>query len=466
MIDQRLPDQKDPRDDLPETTCSALLDDYWAELQHQSDLDSRRWLSERRLPDQSVEGDLEVLNLLMQLRRFGLAGGDATQDRTLLVPGRFGLGSESEATELDLSGGRGCDPKDEVFQSASQAGAQRRGIEGAASEAVECGPEVDTGPARVGKYLVAELIGQGGQAYVFRVFDPELRQEFALKLARRPTRIDADTDEATPVGRYRVLQEGQLLAQCDHPGLVRIVDFDAHEGRPFVVMEYVTGLTLEQFVDQRRPSSRLAARLTAELAHAVAYLHGLGIVHQDIKPTNVLMDDQGRPRLIDFGLARQQQTLSGDTANVIGGTATCMSPEQALGCADRIGPCTDIFGLGAVLYQMLTQRPLYQGASRESILRQATGVQYIPVRQINRRVPRSLERICHKALAADPERRYGTALALECALRRYLARRRLTMAALAALCSMAVTLIALRMLTPHVCPSSDLGRSHLSGFVR
>jgi tRNA A-37 threonylcarbamoyl transferase component Bud32 len=452
MIDQRVPDQKEPRDDLPEPACCALLDDYWAELQRQSEPNSRCWLSERRLPDQSIAGDLEVLNLLMQFRRFARASGEATQDETLIVPGPFGLGTESTVTDLDLPGCRSCDTNHETLQPGSQADVQRPRIEGAASQTGDFGPEVVAGPTRVGKYLVAELIGQGGQAYVLRVLDPELRKEFALKLARRPTRIDAHTEAATPVGRYRVLQEGRLLAQCDHPNLVRIVDLDAYEGRPFVVMEYVTGLTLEQFVDQRRPSARFAARLAAELARAVAYLHARGIVHQDIKPANVLIDDHGRPRLIDFGLARQQPTWSGGTADVIGGTAAFMSPEQAMGRADRIGPWTDIFGLGAVLYHLLTQRPLYQGASRGSILRQAMGVQYVPVRQINRRVPRSLERICHKALAADPQQRYDTALALEYALRRYLARRRITMAGFAALCAMAVTLIALQVLTPPVGP--------------
>src|SRR6202034_4268175 len=120
-------------------------------------------------------------------------------------------------------------------------------------------------------------------------------------------------------------------------------------------------------------------------------------------------------------------------ADWVGGTAGYMSPEQALGRADQIGPRTDVFGLGGVLYYLLTGYPLYQGASRVSMLRQARDAGNVPVRQVNRRVPRTLERICHKALAADPERRYRSAVELERALRWFVARRWIAGAGLAAI---------------------------------
>src|SRR4029077_5316076 len=147
---------------------------------------------------------------------------------------------------------------------------------------------------------------------------------------------------AKPAGRDRLLLEGRLLAQCDHPNLVRVVDLDVHEGRPFVVMEHVPGLPLEKFALEHRPGPRQAARLVAELARAVAYLHARRIVHQDIKPQNALVDDQGRPRLIDFGLARRMSAWSDDPADWVGGTAGYMSPEQARGCAEQIGTRTDV----------------------------------------------------------------------------------------------------------------------------
>jgi serine/threonine protein kinase len=285
---------------------------------------------------------------------------------------------------------------------------------------------------RIGKYLVIEMLDEGGQALVFRVLHPELRKDSVLKLAKRPIKAGIESKAGTPV-RDRLIGEARLLAQCDHPNLVRVVDLDVHEGRPFVVMEYVDGRNLEDYARDEPVGPRRAARLVAELTRAVAYLHARGIVHQDIKPRNVLVDDQGRPRLIDFGLARLRHAWSEDTTRWTGGTAAYMSPEQALGRADRIGPRTDVFGLGGLLYHLLTGRPLYQGASRISVLGQAIQAEYIPVRQLNHHVPRALERICQKALAADPDRRYHTAVELERALRGFFALRGVAGAGLAAI---------------------------------
>src|SRR5207253_2793446 len=151
-------------------------------------------------------------------------------------------------------------------------------------------------------------------------------------------------------------------------------------------------------------------------------------------------------RLIDFGLARLRHAWSEDTTRWTGGTDLYMSPEQAQGRADRVGTWTDVFGLGGLLYHLLTGRPLYQGASRVSVLLQAMKAEYVPVHQINRRMPRAMEQICHKALAADPERRYRTAVELERALGWFLARRWIGIAAagLTAAAVLAVAMIVLR----------------------
>ena len=227
-------------------------------------------------------------------------------------------------------------------------------------------------PVRIGKYLVVELLDGGGQARVFRVMHPELARELVVKLGRRPIAASREAGTRGEAGPMRValLHEGRLLARCDHPNLVRVVDLGVHEGRPYVVMDYVPGLTLQQFAQRRRPGPREAARLIAELAGVVAYLHAQGIVHQDIKPRNVLIDERGRPRLIDFGLARWEHAWSGDGDDWSGGTANYMSPEQAMGQSDRIGPWTDVFGLGGLLYHLLTLGPLYRGASETSVVRQ------------------------------------------------------------------------------------------------
>jgi serine/threonine protein kinase len=434
MIDQQRSDPDDPGEELQELAPCALLDEYWDKLQRQSSPDSQRWLGDRDSPDGAVAGDLQVLNRLHQLRRSERSGNAPSQAQTRIVSESSALGRERWWAYPETLREAECDQIGKPARSPPEAGEEEKTI---------------AWPQRIGKYLVVELLDAGGQALVFRVLHPELGKEFVLKLARRPmeTAIDAAGD---PAVRQGLLREGRLLAQCDHPNLVRVVDLDTHEGRPFVVMEHVAGLTLEQFADQHRPGPRQAVRLVAELARALAYLHGRGIVHQDIKPRNVLVDDQGRPRLIDFGLARIKHAWSDDISERIGGTVAYMSPEQALGRADRIGPRTDIFGLGGLLYHLLTQRPLYLGVSRQSVLRQAMKAEYVPVREVNRRVPRSLERICRKALAADPERRYRTAVELERALRRFLARRWIAAACLIVLSMMAVALVAPGVLAPRV----------------
>ncbi len=305
-------------------------------------------------------------------------------------------------------------------------------------------------PARIGKYLVVELLDGGGQAQVFRVMHPELARELALKLGRRPiaARREAGTSGEAGPPRAALLDEGRLLARCDHPNLVRVVDMGVHEGRPYVVMEYVPGLTLKQFARQRRPGSREAARLIAELAGAVAYLHAQGIVHQDIKPRNVLIDQRGRPRLIDFGVARWEHAWSGDGDDWSGGTANYMSPEQATGQSDRIGPWTDVFGLGGLLYHLLTHGPLYRGASETSVIRQAREAGYLPIRELAPSTPRGLARIVHRALAAEPERRYRNAAELEAALRGFLARRRIGAVVLAI--ALAASTLALALAFPRI----------------
>jgi len=440
MIDQRRSAPEAIGDDLPDLAPCELLDEYWEELQHQSSADPPRWRDDRDSPEQRFTGDLGVLNLLHQLRR-SEQDGNPSQARTLRLKASFGLVAEPPRANLDGPGLPECDEIERAPGSPSPASG---------------GPTATISwPRRIGKYVVIELLDAGGQGQVFRVLHPELGKEYVLKLARRPTPTGHDA-EAGQADRSSLRREGRLLAQCDHPNLVRVVDLDAHEGRLFVVMEHIPGLNLEQFSAQHRPGPRQAVRLIAELAGAVSYLHARGIIHQDIKPQNVLIDVRGRPRLIDFGLARHKHAWSSSAADAIGGTAAYMSPEQALGRDDRIGPCTDVFGLGGLLYHLLTGRPLYQGASRISVQLQAMKAEYVPIRQLNGRVPRSLERICRRALAADPEWRYHSTLELEHILRRFLARRWFALIGLAAVFLVGVAMIAQRLPAPRPELSSNV----------
>ena len=178
-------------------------------------------------------------------------------------------------------------------------------------------------PARIGRYAVLSALDEGGQARVFRVVHPGLGKDLVLKLAARPVADD-------PMGRDLLAAEGRLLAELNHPSLVRVIDLDVHDdGRPFLVMDHVSGCTLDRHIAQGLPAPRRAAAMVAEIARAVAYIHRRGVVHQDIKPRNVLIDESGRPRLIDFGLARLRHAWALDTSGPSGGTLMYMAPEQA-----------------------------------------------------------------------------------------------------------------------------------------
>ena len=368
----------------------TLLDRYWDELRQGAHVDPRSWLSEQRVGSPGLADDLEILGLFHQMAVASRSNEDAASEPSWLSA------RSADRTQLRSPPGR-------------------VGRESAADGSVL--------PRRIGKYAVVEKLGEGGQGEVFRVVHPKLGKNYVLKLARPLSALDSDA-------RDRLGREARLLAQCDHANLVRVVDLDSAGDRPFLVMEHVSGVTLRQFAERRSLGPRYSARLVVELASAVSYLHARGITHQDIKPGNVLIDEHGRPRLIDLGLARLRTAWAEDSIDWVGGTHAYMSPEQALGQVDRVGPWTDVFGLGGVLYELLTGLPLYQGLSRASVLEQARKGDYIPIRAVNPRVPRALERICRKALASDPEARYRTADELAVGLRRF-ARRRWVAAACA-----------------------------------
>jgi serine/threonine protein kinase len=274
-------------------------------------------------------------------------------------------------------------------------------------------------PAFIDKYRVVERLGGGGQGEVFRAVHPDLPgRDVVIKWARP----DVPEDR-----RQQLLEEGRVLARLDEPGVVRVYDVGIHEDRPFVVLEHVAGRSPEQLLKQQLPPARAAALLVAQLAAILDRVHQHNVLHRDLKPGNIVIDAAGRPRLIDFGLAWRQE-LSGEPetpGSGVCGTFAYMAPEQANGQAERIGPRTDVFGLGAVLYELLTGRPPHEGASRTARWEQARRGQVTSPREVNPRIPRALDRICRKALAADPEQRYASAGEMERALRRYLWQRRL-----------------------------------------
>jgi serine/threonine protein kinase len=254
-------------------------------------------------------------------------------------------------------------------------------------------------PESVGRYRIVGELVRGGQASVYRAVHPKLPRDVAIKIAHKSRPID-DT---------LLRGDAELLCELDHPNLVRVHDLDVHEGRPFVVMEFVRGRNLQQVADQSLPSPHQAAAWIAEVAQALEYVNCRGVVHQDIKPSNIMLDESGRLRLIDFGMARWRHAWSSKRAGPSGGTLSYMAPEQARGESHRVGAPSDIFALGGVLYFLLTGKSPFGGGTCAEQWRRASQCDFDRSALRAKHVPRGLERIVHKAMAAQPENRYASA---------------------------------------------------------
>ena len=282
-------------------------------------------------------------------------------------------------------------------------------------------------PTSIGRYTIVASIAIGGQAETFRAVHPGFQSTVVLKLARRP---------ADPGMIDRIAREGRLLASLpQHRNLVRVHDVDFYDGRVYLVLEDVPGTTLEQCAKNRPLDARWAAQVVASIARAVHVAHQRGIVHQDLKPNNVLIDPDGQPRVIDFGVAWYHPWWTEqDDASQLGGTPNCISPEQASGQVESIGPATDVFGLGAILYFLLTKSSLYPGKQVAPVLQQACDANFDRSLLDRPEIPPRLREICLKALAKEPGDRFTTAADFAQALESFLAPRRWRYRAILASC--------------------------------
>lgn len=277
-------------------------------------------------------------------------------------------------------------------------------------------------PSIIGRYFVRKELGDGpsGQGRVFLALHPTLDRDVAIKICLVDGRNSARNE--------LLLVEGRMLSQLDHPHLAKIYDLDFHEGRPYLVMEFVRGRTLAQAVRHTKLSPTRIAGVLAKVAHGVGAAHARGIVHQDLKPENIVLDEHGEPHVIDFGMARLQSAWE-TNLNATGGTAEFMAPEQAAeflsgktsGDAD---PRRDVFSLGAVLYFLLTGCPPFQGDDRASRLQAAQECNFDRRRLRSPEIPFHLARICLRAMAKQPEQRLASANELAQQLEQFIRRER------------------------------------------
>ena len=252
-------------------------------------------------------------------------------------------------------------------------------------------------------YEVQAVLGRGGMGIVYRAWHLRLHRPVALKMLLAGAC-------ATPPERQRFLREAEAAAGLQHPHIVQVHDVGEHDGRAYFTMELVEGGSLAQKLAGTPQPAGKAAALLATLAEAVHVAHQRGIVHRDLKPDNVLLTADGTPKISDFGLARRLEGAAGLTlSGVPMGTPSYMAPEQAQGKPRAVGPGTDVYALGAILYELLTGRPPFRGETVTETLQQVIADEPVPPSRLNPKVPRDLETICLKCLHKEPERRYASA---------------------------------------------------------
>jgi serine/threonine protein kinase/tetratricopeptide (TPR) repeat protein len=266
----------------------------------------------------------------------------------------------------------------------------------------------------LGDYELLDEVGRGGQGVVFRARQKSLNRIVALK-------IIGLGQWATKAHLKRFRLEAEAAASLDHPCIVPIYEVCERDGQCYFSMKFVEGGQLDEVANHTPISIRQAAELMAKVARTVSYAHEHGILHRDIKPGNILLDAKGEPHLTDFGLARLVESESTVTRTLeVLGTPSYMAPEQAAGNNTQVTGTTDVYGLGAVLYQLLTGHPPFAGGTTYETIKLLLETEPRPVRLWNPKIDRDLSTICLKCLEKDQQRRYSSALALAEDLERWL----------------------------------------------
>jgi serine/threonine-protein kinase len=320
-------------------------------------------------------------------------------------PARSVLLDELLRLELDYRARNGEQPAAEEYRARfPEHGAVIARLPFAPSAALACVPG----------YEILGEIGRGGMGVVYKARQVKAGRLVALKCV-----LDGELASAGEIARFA--QEARAAAGLDHPNIVPVYDVGESGGRHYFTMKLVAGSSLADQIARGPLASRRAAKLVATVARAVHHAHQQNVIHRDLKPANILLDEEGRPHVTDFGLAKRLDGRPGLTqTGAVIGTPGYMAPEQAGGRGKEPTPATDVYGLGAVLYALLTGRPPFQAETTWHTVMQVLEQRPAPPRLLNPNIDRDLETICLKCLQKEPGQRYPTAEEVADDLERYL----------------------------------------------
>jgi serine/threonine-protein kinase len=340
---------------------------------------------------------------------------EPTSKTDIQDPTAGGAGKTEQATTPDtLAGPTGTVDFQPGERDTALAGHAFSGKDTARSGAAAPAADTMTGVS-VGGYDLLERLGQGAMGVVYKARQPGLKRLVALKM------ISAGAC-ATEEERARFRAEAEAAAALRHPNIVQIYEIGEHNGLPFISLELVTGGNLARKIADTPQPARYAAEVVLALAGAMQHAHNEKIIHRDLKPGNVLLAEDGTPKIADFGLAKSLEGSSVQTqTGAIVGTPSYMAPEQAEGKTKEIGPAADIYALGAVLYDLVTGRPPFRGTSLWDTVAQVKVNEPVPPGRLQPGLPADLETICLKCLRKEAARRYATANELAEDLSRFLA---------------------------------------------
>lgn len=261
-------------------------------------------------------------------------------------------------------------------------------------------------------YEVERELGRGGMGVVYRARHVQLNRIVALKMILAGGHAGADE-------LARFYTEARAVAQLQHPNIIEIHDIGDDAGKPYCALEFCPGGALDGQLDGTPWDGQRAAKLVETLANAMHVAHQAQIIHRDLKPANILLTADGQPKITDFGLAKKLDEAGQTQSGAIMGTPSYMAPEQAEGKAEKLGPHTDVYALGAILYELLTGRPPFKSTTAMDTIMQVVAGDLVPPSRLQPKAPRDLETICLTALQRDPSKRYPSALELAKDLRRF-----------------------------------------------